>query len=438
MGSLRLPKVFSLNKEFNDLGVIFLRHGPPNRIEQTMGKPNQAFSPNELAMMPRQMIEEEYLDSMATPLQRMKKFFGDDNFFGPTAIDAHQSWVYFASGDEPQSIFHFALHNTATQNWRLSPLPGDPGTTLDRDMLDLLAMYDSRYELLKKTGNSLKFSLNVGELQLEEEKVVAKGLTTDRHVWNNSIKEITIPHAIDAFRSTSRGTLLDISYAIPYAPLREAAGPNTKKVLVEVGLSTTSRSGNRVLDTKRDTLDLLLTPDGKGSYLGLFRQVLVSDSVQLMAHVRALQTPAVGTWTEQVRVPSFKGTDFMLSDLQLLLPATYGPLIEIDGVKVQQSPFKSYARTRPLFAYLQIYNLVKDMNGSAGYTARFTLAPIDLPNEASVLAEVKRDLTGDTRSEFQMLDIKGISPGKYLLAVAVTDKKRVETLVRSREIEITR
>jgi hypothetical protein len=37
-----------------------------------------------------------------------------------------------------------------------------------------------------------------------------------------------------------------------------------------------------------------------------------------------------------------------------------------------------------------------------------------------------------------MLDIAAIDPGRYTLTVAVTDRKRVQTLMRSREIEITR
>jgi hypothetical protein len=155
--------------------------------------------------------------------------------------------------------------------------------------------------------------------------------------------------------------------------------------------------------------------------------------------VRALNTSVVGTWVEGLHVPSFAGKDFMLSDLQLLLPASYGPLIEIDGVKVQQSPYKSYSRAKPLYAYVQIYNLVKDIKGVGGYTAKFTLAPKGNPEDAAVLAEIRRDLTDENaRSEFQMLDVKAIDPGKYVLTVAVTDKKRVQTVSRSREIEITK
>ena len=193
-----------------------------------------------------------------------------------------------------------------------------------------------------------------------------------------------------------------------------------------------------MIASRLDTLDLLLTPDGKGSYIGLFRQVLVADSVRLTAHVRALQAQVVGTWSERLRVPAFTGKDFMLSDLQLLLPGINDPSIKIEGVKVHQSPFRSYSRTEPLYAYVQVYNLVADIEGKAGYTAKFTIAPNNDPEEATVLAEVKRDLSNENyRAEFQMLDIKGIRTGKYVLTIAVTDRKRVETVSRSREIEIT-
>jgi hypothetical protein len=208
---------------------------------------------------------------------------------------------------------------------------------------------------------------------------------------------------------------------------------------VEVGISAASYSKNRVIDSRRDTLDLLVTPDGKGWYVGLFRQILSADSVRVTAHVRALQAQALGTWSERLRIPAFTGGDFMLSDLQFLLPATHGPLIEIDGVKVEQSPFKSYARGSRLYLYIQIYNLVEDIYGAAGYTATFAIAPRDNPDAAKVLAEVKRDLADENYSAvFQMLDIKAISPGKYILTAVVTDRKRVQTISRSREVEITK
>jgi hypothetical protein len=208
-------------------------------------------------------------------------------------------------------------------------------------------------------------------------------------------------------------------------------------MLVEAGISTTSPDG-RMLGSRLDTLELQITPDGKGSYIGLFRQLVVPDSMRLSVHVRALNAAALGTWSEQLRIPSFSGRDFMVSDLQLLLPATTGPSLEIDGVKVVQSPFRTYSRERPLFAYLQVYNLVKDASGKTAYTIQYSLAPKDDPEETTILVDMKREWTDDSRAEFRMLDIRAVKPGAYTLTVAVTDKKRVQTLSRTREIEITK
>jgi GWxTD domain-containing protein len=391
---LKQPRAFYLNREFNDKGLIFLRQGPPDKIERTMGN----------------------LSS-----------------FGPTTVDPHEAWLYGATENEPQRIFHFARHNTTSNNWRLTPLPGDPDL-LDRDMLEHLAMYDMRYFRLQQ-GNPLEAMKLVSELQVDAEQAVAEALTTDRHVWEKGTLEFQVPHSIDAFRSSRGRTLVDVSYAIPFSPLRQAAGSGPLKMLVEAGISTTSPDG-RMLGSRLDTLDLMLTPDGKGSYIGLFRQLVVPDSMRLTVHVRALSVPAVGIWTENLRIPSFAGQEFMLSDLQLLLPASTGPSLEIDGVKVVQSPFNAYPKEKPLFAYLQIYNLVRDMYGKASYNIEYSLAPRDDPAESTLLAEVKRDLTDDSRAEFQQLDVSKVTAGTYILTVSVADKKRVQTLTRTREIEI--
>jgi len=437
--ALTLPESFHLNREFNDLGVVYLRQGPPNSIERTVGEPIDEGNGDQKTEW--NIIKH---DPYATPMSRSrdqkyisKSAFPETNTFGLTAIDPHQSWIYYASGGEPQRIIHFALHNTSRNYWRLTPLPGQ-FWNLDDEMLAKLEAYDASYTNLLK-AQRLETTLRAAEVEKHEKEIVATALTTDRHAWSNGTKEMLIPHAIDAFRNPAGNTLLDVSYAIPYAQLREAAGSDTKSIAVEVGMSVVSCTKNRVIDSRRDTLELLFPPDGKGSHIGLFRQILAADSVRLTAHVRALNAQALGTWSERLRVPAFMGRNFMISDLQFLLPASHGPVIEIDGVKVEQSPFTSYPRTKPLYVYVQIYNLVEDDFGAAGYTATFTIAPRDDPDDAKVLAEIRRDLANETAGAvFQMLDVRGIGPGRYVLTTRVTDRKRVQTLTRSREVEIVR
>jgi hypothetical protein len=439
--TLKLPRAFSLNKEFNDLGIVFMRQGPPNSIERTMGNSIDEGDRAGRLINAWDIVKN---DPTATPMSKSrdqkdisKSQFPEANTYGLTAIDPHQAWIYYASADEPQRIIHFALRNTARNYWRLTPLPGQ-SWNLDDELLEKLETYDVEYSRLLKAPRQ-ETTLRAAVLEKHEKEVVAAALTTDRHVWSNGTIAMSIPHAIDAFRNPAGGTLLDVSYAIPYEQLVEAAGPKAQRLSVEVGLSTASCANNRVIDSRRDTLTLPLTPDGKGSYVGLFRQIMHGDSVKMTAHVRALAGQAVGTWSERLRVPAFAGNDFMISDLQLLMPASHGPVIEINGVKVEQSPFKSYTRARPLYVYIQVYNLVEDIFRAARFTATFTIAPLDVPDAAKVLAEVTRDLSDETNSTlFEMLDIKGVDPGKYLLTARVTDRKRVQTITRSREVEITR
>jgi GWxTD domain-containing protein len=388
----RQPKSYFLNKEFNDMGLILLRQGPPDEIERTMGG------------------------------------FGDTNPL--EEIDPNQSWIYHGSAGESSRVFHFARHRAASNNWRLVPVPNDPA------MLEKLVVWDLRYRDLQR-GTKSEQMRRSADLEIEQKDVVTAALTTDRHVWEKTVTQFNVPHGIDAFRNEDGRTLLDVSYAIPLESLREAAKDGTTNILVEVGISTSAPNGQR-LGSRVDTLRLQLDPEFSGSYIGLFRQLVIPDTMHLAAHIRALNVPAVGTWSERVRVPSFKGNEFMLSDLQLLLPSFRGPAIEIDGVKVVQSPFGSYSRAKPLLTYLQVYNLVKDMNGKAAYAIRYAMIPDGHPEDATVITETKRDLTDDHRSEFQTLDIKGIKPGIYTLTVTVTDRKRVQTLTRSRQIEITR
>ena len=65
----------------------------------------------------------------------------------------------------------------------------------------------------------------------------------------------------------------------------------------------------------------------------------------------------------------------MLSDLQLLLPSSREPAIEIEGVKVMQSPFHRVPRGNPLMTYIHLYNLTQDVWGKTLYTVRYLVAP---------------------------------------------------------------
>jgi hypothetical protein len=377
----RLPQSSLLNHEFNDMGLIFLRHGAPDAIQATSSS-------------------------------------GDDNV----------SWLYNGSGDAPARIYLFARHLRVANDWRLTSLPTDP------QMRSKVAMWDYRYGI-----DPLRWPQVAADLESEGASTVSAALRSEHHRWEATTKEVVVPHAIDAFRAEKGKTLLDISYAITLEDFIGTGGDTARTLPVEVGISFIPVKGGR---SRReiDTIRVPVSPGAQGAFVSLFRRTLDPDSLRVSMHVRSAGETVIGTWSEFINVPAFGHTAFSLSDIQLLLPSTMPASIVIDGVRILQSPFRAYRRSAKLYSYLQIYNLVKDREGKTRYTATYDLIPRDplRPEDSIRLGEVTRDLTEDSRAEFLPVDLSAVPPGRYLFRVTVTDRKRVESLARSREIDILR
>jgi hypothetical protein len=373
-----------LNEEFNDKGMIFLRHGEADGVHKSMGSQN-----------------------------------------------LQESWVYEQTPDEPMRIFHFIAKNSSTNNWRLVSIPTDTSLLAD------LALIDKRYRdlAMSQTGDVMKYS---DAISFESQAAVEEALSTDTHTWGRETKTFKVPFSVDSFRHESGKTQIDIPYAIPLDALRDEL-PESDLITVEVGLALSKASG----DTAMSRLDTLRIPSSHaeaGSYIGMYRFRVQPDSLRIAMAVRPLGTHSIGNWSRTLRIPAFRSKEMMLSSIQFLLPSDQEMSIEIDGIKVIQSPFEIVPSDRPFYVYLQIYNLVKDMSGKTRYTARYTVNPGPVPSDNNATVLLEKDVEGNEEmgAEFRGLDLSGLSEGVYTLKVSVTDRKRVQTLVRTRTIEIVK
>lgn len=375
----RLPQSFDVNREFNDMGLIYLRHGAPDAVQVTSSS-------------------------------------GDDDV----------SWRYDGSVDSPPRIFIFARRYRVANDWRLTSIP------TNAEMRDKLSGWDSRYGV-----DPQRWPQVGADLEAERGSSVTLALRSEHHVWEGNPKRVVVPHAIEAFRAADGKTLLDVSYAVTLDEFAEGERDTQRTLPLEVGISFISLKGGK----SRRELDTLRIPFGagtEGSYISLIRRTLLPDSLRVAMHVRTLGGGTIGTWSEFVSVPSFTHPGLALSDLQILLPSERPASIEIDGVKILQSPFRAYRRSSKIFAYLQIYNLVRDIEGKTEYTAAYELIPSSppRPDRAILLEERTKDLAEESSAEFIPLNLGAAPPGTYVLRATVTDRKRVETLTREREIEI--
>jgi hypothetical protein len=147
-----------------------------------------------------------------------------------------------------------------------------------------------------------------------------------------------------------------------------------------------------------------------------------------------------GSWKQGLRVRDFKPTELAVSSVQLLFPSREKTILEIDGIKVRQSPFVRQDRSQPLYVYFQIYGLVKDDFGRTGYRVEYVLVPTDEEDDGDgdVLLVRDRNGTEESAAEFTSLDLRETSAGAYRLVVRVTDGKRVQTVRGERIVEVTK
>ena len=383
MHYLSFPRAFSLNREFNDKGLVYIRHGEPDDIQRTIGE------------------------------------------------NLNESWLYSGTDESPKRIFYFTQSNTAGNNWRLTSFPEDP------QMWENLVMWDNRYNRLVN-GQALDQAELQDQLRVESETTVSGGLATDEHTWKKAMKMFTVPHSTSAFRGEGGKTIVNVSYALPVGDIAKDLADTVKTLRVEIGLSM-NRTNGEVMASELDTLSLPLGSGMTGAYVELYRFVLRPDSVRIAMHARPLGLDMVSTWDRQMRIPDYPATVPMLSDIELLLPSSAKSSIEINGVKVIASPFDAVPRNKPLYVYWQTYNLTRDADGKTAYHSRVLLTPGKSgPDDESVIA-YDSDHAGQEESaaELARIDVRERDTGIYTLTVEITDRKMVRTFSKSRLLQLT-
>jgi hypothetical protein len=426
---LSFPKAFSLNEEFNDMGMIYLRQGPPDDVVRHNYSPfdedDAADRLEGVASSDTSAVKDvNYLDKQALRDQLRDEY-------RRAARDDFESWLYRASTESPKMIFHFQKHQTAKNNWRLVSFPAFA------PMLDQLASWDPKFQRMYESRYISDRAILETEMKSESKTVVNYALSTDRETHEKKVTTFRFPVSVDMFRAPDSRTMLDISYAFPIATFVQNLPDSVETVPTEIGFSLVDSHSHKAA-SELDTVNVELGPNREGAVVNLIRYTVPADSYAVAVQMRPLVGNMLGTWRQGVRVPDFTRNGFMVSSVQYLRPSPLQGSIEIEGVRVIQSPFSTHVRTEPLYLYFQIYNLIPDGDGNTAYTTECILLPAGKtdPDEGEVIYKKHHEGSDKNLQEFYMINVKSVDPGRYRLIVKVTDKKRVETLLTSRWIEI--
>ncbi len=409
LGELPVPEHVSLNESFNDMGLIYIRHGEPDEKIVTL-------------------FEDPILKSAGVAAGN---------------VPFNESWRY----ENPRMDFHFAMEGGGA-NWRLR-------SGVDTSSAHILAARESwggvytdlaqcAYRQLTLVRCSLAEWIALDEeLKRESREHVQIGLRADRHTWSDSIEHFDFPFILAAFKGDNEQTVLELYYALPVNEFADYA-EEKKQLAVELGCTLHDLEWNRVdggLSKQR------VRADYDAPYLlGSCRFAALPGRYHLSLHSRILDTPLVGAYKLDQELPDYDVGRLALSDVvpaTSIVRASRPSRFNRGDVHMKPNPLLRFSRTEPVHLYYEVYHLSNDAAGRSSYDVTYALTR--KPNRGlfgrrndEVVLSVTSTQTGSGASSVETpeIDVSNVDPGDYVLTVTVTDAATGESVQRSLEIEI--
>lgn len=472
LGQLRFPSTYALNDEFNDKGLIFIRHGEPDEREVQVG---------------------DHMDFRSVP--------GDiDPFFTPGEHSyaagwlPNESWRYHSP---VQMDFHFVLAGGGQpNNWRLIPV------LTNYQMLNSREHWGARYYQLARAAETLAgiqgdkvldanastrgigaFDEEVSEqeasrldsaydgrrldmnlmdahmrAQLEfqdtrdrliegSRRDVELALSTDQHTWEDEIERIDIPYMLSAFRGEEGRTDVEIDFALPLGKITEQTGANST-VDVEVGYSVHDEAW-RPMAEEAEVKHLPATPDPSAASIDFFRFAVAPGKYNLSLFGSPVSTAQMGGYKFEYEAPDYSGQLLEMSDLLLaefIGPARSGSRFDRGDFHISPNPFLRFSNAQPVYVYFEIYNLTLAGDDQTSFSIDYILKP-ERPRPKFLgifgggdrpAVTIAEERTGSELSpvEHAGIDVQSVDPGPYTLTVRVTDHVTGRVVERSRPLEL--
>ncbi|MEM1093183.1 MAG: GWxTD domain-containing protein [Bacteroidota bacterium] len=417
-GKLEFGDTYDVDNNYNDKGLIYIRHGSPNDRVATIGQ----------------------------------------------NLPSNESWLYRANGDSPRMVFHFM--NSGGSNWRLVPVLLYPEMIVDRARWGAPYSYYRRPPPRPETvddqiaaahalpssaeQNRLWQALEWGdglasEMQEEAQADVDAGLSSDRYRWTSEVESMPMAFTTAAFRGPDGQALVEVFYALTLAPLDRNL-PGADEAILDLSLVFHNPEWQPTA-RRRDRKRVPLTRQPGDGVIDGFRVLVPPDSYQVAVHVEPEGTSLLGGFTQQRRIPDFSGTDLMLSDMLVALQigaANGSNIFDRGETNVIPNPSYTFTTEQAVYAYFEVYNLTFAADDQTDYVVEYTLVPQRkrrglfrrAPRPAVTLSVPQRSADRST-IEYTEIDVSNADPGQYILRASITDRVTGQTATTERPLLLT-
>ena len=422
INKLQLPATYRLADEYDDRGVIFIRHGEPDDEIIVFAPAHELSSTGQLAGAP------------------------------PTTM----SWRY----NSPAMDFHFSQTEA---NWRLNPvLLDNPSLRIRHEIWGGIYAEMARraYELhalseMSDGGDaSLAFRLALEEVEFvdrmeqQSQEAAQQALTTDRHTWPDSVQVFEYPYIVSAFRGNGGNTQIDVHYALPVGRFSGLYDDDSgAEFELDVGCAVNDRLWNSIKEEKI-VRTIPMQEDVTAALTGYCQFEAVPDSGYHVAlHAIPTNSAALAGYRFDYTVPDFSGPQLGLSDI---LPAVRideatGPSPFNKGdLYIRPNPFLRYSRRVDVSVYFEIYNLTYGEDDLTRYTLEYEFVREEnrpgrlFGNRGETVLSVASNHTDETRAPVHhpAIDVGALDAGRYTLTVRLTDEVSGAEFERTRTLEL--
>jgi GWxTD domain-containing protein len=393
---LDFPQAYFLNEEFNDKGIIYLRHGEPH-----------------------------------------EKIITARSGAGPA--ESNESWLYHATDEYPQMLFDFFVpvggHIT---EWRLTPVLADPGMWEDR------MEYSHAYLRLIQSQSAAGMYEGFSRATEEGKQMVSLGISSDRYSYTKELKYYESPISFTCFRGAYGKTLVSLGYVITTAEIGKAFPDSVKQFTVAAEYSIYDSAWRKISSSQKERSYARSGVNGD-VMIESFRAAVAPDSYLVAWQAKPVDGNQVFSHKQRVFVPDFSGSSLMMSNLELayaIEPASSTSGFTMGSLSVVPNPLARCPLNRSLYLYFEVYNLTKDEKGKTAYTAEYQLTSLELEKpflarlltankKTSITVPSEREGNEDWSPEYVAIDVSELEPGKYQLQVKLTDKVAKKSVLRS-------
>ncbi len=320
---LRKPPTYDEESPFNDMGLIYLRHGEPDETSHS---------------------HDVSVDNM--------------------------SWKYEERGGRSEMFFHFEQHPLGG-GWRLVPYP-DPSYAESRTSLDprfgaLIRGIDPQLEAM---------------FAADANQDVQLGLTTDSYEPERGEIPLTIFNDEATFKAAGGLSRYEAYWAIPIAELLSPEALQRGVVDVQMRISLFTRDYREVYRNER-TQSLRLTSDLAAGSITIDQEVMAVEpgSYLLALHFSDGSGERLQDQEIETVIEAYPEGELLISDVEIcsqIREGEFGGVLRTyakSGFTVIPLPTRIYPPGQPAQIYFDIYGLAKDEYNATRYQITYRLDP---------------------------------------------------------------